>query len=102
MLYVVNYLRISYYILSCKLRYDYPDPGSEVDYVADNRVDYIKHYDGVAVAQFKKKVTTSKPFVRNVQNTPGKRLLLCVISTNMLVFKMSFIIVKFTKCCSRS
>ena len=97
MLYVVNYLRISYYILSCKLRYDYPDPGSEVDYVADNRVDYIKHYDGVAVAQFKKKVTTSKPFVRNVQNTPGKRLLLCVI-----IFKMTFIIVKFTKCCSRS
>ena len=66
---------ISYYILSCQLRYDYPDPGSEVDYVADNRVDYIKHYDGVAVAQFKKKVTTSKPFVRNVQNTRGKRLL---------------------------
>ena len=87
-------MRISYYILSCKLRYDYPDPGSEVDYVADNRVDYIKHYDGVAVAQFKKKVTTSKPFVRNVQNTHGKRLL--------LLFKMSGMIVKFTECCSRS
>ena len=72
-LYVVNYLRVSYCSLFCILRYDYPDPGSEVDYVADNRVDYIKHYDGVAVAQFKKKVTTSKPFVRNVQNTPSKR-----------------------------
>ena len=78
-LYVVNYLRTSYYSLSCILRYDYPDPGSEVDYVADNRVDYIKHYDGVAVAQFRKKVTTSKPFVRNVQNTPSKMLLICVI-----------------------
>ena len=84
--------------MSCQLRYDYPDPGSEVDYVADNRVDYIKHYDGVAVAQFKKKVTTSKPFVRNVQNTPGKRLLLCVICTiniqneryNSKIYKLLF------------
>ena len=94
MLFVVNYLRISYYILSCKLRYDYPDPGSEVDYVADNRVDYIKHYDGVAVAQFKKKVTTSKPFVRNVQNTPRKRLLLyaCIQNErhNSKIYKMLF------------
>ena len=80
---------ISYYSLSCILRYDYPDPGSEVDYVADNRVDYIKHYDGVAVAQFKKKVTTSKPFVRNIQNTTGKRLLPCEICT--IIFKMSLI-----------
>ena len=45
-------------------RYDFPDPGSEIDYIVDNRVDYIKYYDGVAVIKFKKKTTNTKPFVR--------------------------------------
>lgn len=44
-------------------RYDYPDPGSEIDYIADNRVDYVRHHDGVAVAQFKKKIKNHQPFV---------------------------------------
>ena len=44
-------------------RYDYPDPGSEIDYIADNRVDYVRYYDGVSVVQFKKKIRNHKPFV---------------------------------------
>ena len=44
-------------------RYDYPDPGSEVDYIVDKRVDYIKYYDGVSVIQFKKKTINSMDFV---------------------------------------
>ena len=44
-------------------RYDYPDPGSEIDYIADNRVDYVRYYDGVSVVQFRKKIKNHKPFV---------------------------------------
>ena len=45
-------------------RYDFPDPGSEIDYITDNLVDYIKYYEGVSAIKFKKKTANTKPFVR--------------------------------------
>ena len=44
-------------------RYDYPDPGSTVDYFLDNLVEYILYYEGVSLVKFKKKITNIKPFV---------------------------------------
>ena len=73
-------------------RYDYPDPGSEIDYMADDRVDYVRRYDGVSIAQFRKKIKNQKPFVSQYRFGQFFRRKFLTLNTIQKISKICIII----------